>query len=99
LREEAKILSTIEHANIVKVYELVETNTFIYLKMEIVKNGTLCIPSINLEKLIKKRWENGQKFTDEEVATIMGAIFKGVNHIHSVSIIHRDIKPGNTHII
>ena len=23
----------------------------------------------------------------------MGAIFKGVSHIHSVSIIHRDIKP------
>lgn len=41
LREEAKILSTIEHPNIVKVYEFVETNTFIYLKMEIVKNGTL----------------------------------------------------------
>jgi len=36
----------------------------------------------------------GQKFTDDEIATIMGAIFKGVNHIHSVSIIHLGIKPG-----
>ena len=27
----------------------------------------------------------------------MGAIFKGVSHIHSVSIIHRDIKPCSNH--
>jgi serine/threonine protein kinase len=33
LREEAKLLSTIEHPNIVKVYDFVETDTFIYLKM------------------------------------------------------------------
>jgi serine/threonine protein kinase len=53
----------------------------------------------HLEKLIKKRWEDGKKFTDEEIATIMGALFKGVNHIHSVSIIHRDIKPGTPNYI
>ena len=82
------MLSTIDHPNIVKVYEFVETNNFIYLKMEIVKNGAL-------EKLIKKRWEDGKKFTDEEIAAVMAAIFRGLNHIHSVSIIHRDIKPDN----
>jgi serine/threonine protein kinase len=41
LREEAKLLSTIDHPNIVKVHEFVETDTFIYLKMELVKNGAL----------------------------------------------------------
>jgi len=48
---------------------------------------------IYAEKLIRKRWDSGKKFSDEEAAKIMGAIFKGVSHIHSVSIIHRDIKP------
>lgn len=47
------------------------------------------------EQLIHKRWENGQKFTDDEAAKIMYALFNSVNHIHSVSIIHRDIKPGS----
>ena len=42
LREEARLLSSINHTNIVKVYEFVETDTFIYLRMEFIKNGTLC---------------------------------------------------------
>ena len=48
-----------------------------------------------LEQLIRKRWDSGKKFSDEEAAKIMGAIFRGLSHIHSVSIIHRDIKPEN----
>jgi serine/threonine protein kinase len=32
-----------DHPNIVKVYEFAETNTFIYLKMELVKSGALGI--------------------------------------------------------
>lgn len=62
--------------------------------MEIVRGGTLCIYIFYIEQLIRKRWDNNQKFTDEEVATLMASLFKSVNHIHSVSIIHRDIKPG-----
>ena len=62
--------------------------------MELVRSGTLGMVLPYLEKLIKERWSSGRKFTDEEAAKIMGAIFRGVNHIHSVSIIHRDIKPG-----
>lgn len=41
LREEARLLSSISHPNIVKVYEFVETDTFIFLRMEIIRNGTL----------------------------------------------------------
>ena len=52
-----------------------------------------------IEQLIRKRWENGQKFTDDEAATIMFSLFNSVNHIHSVSIIHRDIKPGTIFVI
>lgn len=42
LREEARLLSSIDHPNIVKVYEFVETNTYIFLRMELIRNGTLC---------------------------------------------------------
>ncbi len=64
-----------------------------------VKNGTLGKTLHDLEKLIKKRWEDGRKFNDEEISTVMAALFRGLNHIHSVSIIHRDIKPGSQRLI
>ena len=54
--------------------------------MEYVRMGTL-------GQLIKERENATIPFTDEETATIMNSIFKAVNYIHSLSIIHRDIKP------
>lgn len=67
--------------------------------MEVVRSGTLGILVNTSEKLIRQRKESGNKFTDEEAAKIMGAIFRGVSYIHSVSIIHRDIKPGTNSLI
>lgn len=43
--------------------------------------------------MIKDRWSTGNKFNDEEMAAIMGSIFRSLNYIHSMNIIHRDIKP------
>lgn len=51
--------------------------------------------SAHSEKLINKRWESGSGFSDDEMAAIMGSIFRALNYIHSIHIIHRDIKPEN----
>ena len=88
-------MSSISHPNIVKVYEFVESETFIFLKMEIIRNGTLCKTHLSIEKMINSRWESGRCFTDEETAAIMRSLFQTVNYIHSINIIHRDIKPEN----
>ena len=93
LREEARLLSSISHTNIVKVYEFVETETFIFLRMEIIRNGTLGIFTLNIEKLVRSRWDTGRCFTDDEMSTIIRSIFRAVNYLHSINIIHRDIKP------
>lgn len=37
---------------------------------------------------------NKESLKDEEIANIMMQIFKGISYIHSLNIIHRDIKPG-----
>lgn len=61
LREEARLLSSINHPNIVKVYEFVETNTFIYLRMEIIRNGTLGIRFIIVREAHQRQVERGHQ--------------------------------------
>jgi serine/threonine protein kinase len=41
LREEAKIMSSISHPNVVKLYSMHETELRFYLRMELIQHGTL----------------------------------------------------------
>jgi serine/threonine protein kinase len=61
--------------------------------MEIIRNGTLGKILEYIDKFIKDRWSSGQRISDDEMSAIMGSIFRSVHYIHSMNIIHRDIKP------
>lgn len=39
--------------------------------------------------------ESHGKYTEVETAKIMQKIFEALNHIHSIGIVHRDMKPEN----
>jgi serine/threonine protein kinase len=51
----------------------------------VVRNGSLAA-------LIKDRKKEGRPFSEQEIAVMMKAILQGVAHIHSLNIIHRDLK-------
>lgn len=82
-------METIENENIVRFLGLIENERFIYIKMELAKGGTL-------GEFIKRRADNDERLTDQEVSSIMRGIFKGIDHLHSMNIIHRDLKPCNS---
>ena len=64
-----------------------ESKKVLYIVMELITGSTL-------KDLIEKRKLLNQPFSEEEVATIMKAIFEAVYYLHDMHIIHRDIKPG-----
>lgn len=81
---EFKILKTIDHPNIIKLYELYSDSKFYYLVEELCEGG-------DLYSYIK----NKKNFTEYNAAYIIYQILLAVNHLHSKKIVHRDLKPEN----
>ena len=87
LMKEAQILKQLNHPNIVQFLTIHESETRLFLVMELGKGG-------QLQLLIKERNKAGKPLNDEEASVILKSIFSGLQFIHSKDIIHRDLKPG-----
>ena len=83
-QREALAASSLNHHNIVEMYDVGEDNGMYYIVMEYIQGKTL-------KQLIKKRGA----LTLSECIDIMLQLTDGVNVAHSSYIIHRDLKPQN----
>lgn len=81
---EAKAISVLNHANIVKVYDASVSETVKYMVMEY-------IDGITLKEYIAEqgslRWKDAVYFTAQ--------ILRALQHAHDKGIVHRDVKPQN----
>ena len=87
-QREALSASSLNHPNIVEMYDVGEDNGNYYIVMEYIDGRTL-------KKLIQKRGA----LTVPEVVDIMTQLTDGLAHAHEAYIIHRDIKPQNIMIL
>ena len=81
---EVEILKSLDHPNILKVFEYFEDATRYYIVMEYCKGGDV------FDKLQKL-----SRFTEAQAATVIEQLLAGLNYLHGKKIIHRDIKPEN----
>lgn len=81
---EVEILKSLDHPNILKVFEYFEDADRYYIVMEFCKGGDV------FDKLTKLG-----KFTESQAATVLKQLLGGLNYLHGRKIIHRDIKPEN----
>ncbi len=81
---EARAIATLNHRNIVQVYDHNRDDEGHYIVMEYVDGGTL-------RDLLKER---GKLPVSEAIALIKG-IGQGLSVAHKHNLVHRDIKPGN----
>lgn len=82
---ELEILRYIEHANLLKLEGVFESEHSFYVIMETLGGGNL------FEYLIKRR----TGLTIEEIKKIMGSILRGLAELEANNIVHRDIKLEN----
>ncbi len=81
---EIAVIKRVEHPNIVKTFDLYETDKRIHIVMEFMRGGML-FDAI----------EDGLRFTEVDVAQLMREILHGVMYLHENGVVHRDLKPEN----
>lgn len=81
---EISLLKSLDHPNIIKLYDVFEDKKYFYLVTEFYKGGEL------FEQII-----NRHKFDECDAANIMKQILSGICYLHKYNIVHRDIKPEN----
>lgn len=85
IEAEVKVLSTLDHPNIVRYYESIADSKHLYIVTEYIEGETLA-----------KRLTKTQKpFSEEDAAFILHQLASAIYHCHSNNIVHRDIKPDN----
>ncbi|KAM8823645.1 serine/threonine-protein kinase MAK isoform 5-T11 [Spinachia spinachia] len=82
---EVKSLKKLNHANVVKLKEVIRENDHLYFVFEYMKE--------NLYQLMKDR-EN-KKLSENEIRNIMFQVVSGLAFVHKHGFFHRDMKPEN----
>ena len=84
---EISILKKMKHPNVVNVIEIAFNNTNIELCLEYCK--------YDLKKLIETKKNDHSFYNISFIKNMMFQLLKGVDHLHSHKILHRDLKPQN----
>ena len=83
-QSEAQILAGIEHPNIVRVYDIVHAQTYLFIVMEVLSPATMSDVVRQLGPI-----------PESSVGSILLPITQAVQAAHEDGIIHRDLKPSN----
>eukprot|EP00761_Pharyngomonas_kirbyi_P011620 gb/GECH01011646.1/.p1 GENE.gb/GECH01011646.1/~~gb/GECH01011646.1/.p1 ORF type:complete len:629 (+),score=158.37 gb/GECH01011646.1/:1-1887(+) len=84
--EEGKILSYMEHPNIIRYYDSFIEHSILHIVMELAERGSLA------EKIKK---QHPQLFPEKEIWSIFLQMTLGMKYIHQHKILHRDMKSLN----
>ena len=83
-RKEIEILAMLDHPHVLKLYGAVVDENNICIVTELVPGGSL-FDLIHTKPALRP----------EAVITIGSGVCKGMTYLHSMGVVHRDLKPGN----
>jgi tRNA A-37 threonylcarbamoyl transferase component Bud32 len=83
-REEARILASLNHPNVVELYEFAEHDDEAYIVAEYVDG-------LSLRKVVK----HARRLTPEQALGVLKGALSGLGHAHFSGLVHQDVKPDN----
>jgi serine/threonine protein kinase len=83
-QNEVAILQSLAHDNVIKVKEKIETNSSIYIVLEVVSGGEL------FDKIVELK-----HYSERMAAKLIRHILETLKYLHEQGIAHRDLKPEN----
>jgi len=84
LKDEIDVLRTLQHAHIIRLYDVFDENTYYYLITEKMSGGEL------FDRIVQKSYYN-----EKEARDVSKILFEAIGYCHSHRIAHRDLKPEN----
>ena len=81
---EIKILKQVNHPNIVRLYEIIETSKQLYLIMEYASGGEL------FDYIVAR-----SRLKESQACIFLQQLLSGIEYLHTIKVVHRDLKPEN----
>ena len=72
------------HPNLIKIYEVYETENSIYMVLDLLEGGEL------FARLASKVY-----YDEDKISKLIKNLLSALNHLHKMKIMHRDLKPEN----
>ena len=85
---EINILIKADHPNIIKLYEIFESQRSLYLVMEECKGGEV------FDRIIE-HIQNKEMYSEKDAANLFLRVMSSIEYCHNHGICHRDLKPEN----
>jgi serine/threonine protein kinase len=84
LVNEIELMRRFNHKNLMKLFEVYESQNSIYVSVELLEGGQL------YDKIKAKH-----KFSADEIQATIRGLLMGLEHMHERKVMHRDLKPEN----
>ena len=86
LLREISLIKMLDHPNVIKVYEVFQTITMLYIVMELCTGGEL------FDKLYD---QPGDKFSEADAHFLVKKMVGSLAYLHANKVVHRDLKLEN----